>query len=96
MDCRLDVVACQERHGIACVDCQAAVQGLGPFPVPRLVILDLQSRDRLTKEESQGSQIGVTVPPRTVTFGESLLLFFRELAVFHVSKVIFGFLLVLV
>lgn len=96
MNSGLDVVACQERKRITGVHGQATIQGLGPLPVSCLVILDLQCRNRLTKEKRQGTKISVTIRPKTITLGQGLLFLFRELAVFHVSQVVFGAVLVLV
>lgn len=61
MDGRLDVASRQETERIAGVDGQAPIERLGPLPVARRVVLDLESRDRLAEQQRDGAQVGMAV-----------------------------------
>ncbi|TLD33827.1 hypothetical protein PspLS_00201 [Pyricularia sp. CBS 133598] len=68
VDRGLDVAPGQEAEGVARVDGQAAVERLGPLPLPRAVVLDLQRRHRLPEQQRDGAQVSevglvVHVPP---------------------------------
>ena len=96
MDGRLDIVASEEAEGVARVDGQAGVERFGPFPLARLVVLDLQRSDRLTEQESERAKIGVAVGPKSIALGQLLLLCLGKLAVLHVPQVILRLVFVLV
>ena len=85
MHCRLDVSTREEAQRVTRVDGQAAVQGLRPLPITRLVVADLQGGNRLAKQEGYGSQVGVAPRPQAVA--ELLDLLGRELGVLHVAQV---------
>lgn len=85
MDGGLDVAARQEAQGVAGVDCQAPVEGLGPLPVPCLVVSDLQRRDGLPEEQGDCAEVGVSERPEAVA--QLLELLGRELGVLHVPEV---------
>ena len=61
MDCGLDVTPREETQRITGVHGQAAIERLGPFPVARLVVLDLEAGDRLPEEQRDRAQVRVAV-----------------------------------
>lgn len=83
--CRLDVPSRQEAERVARVDRQAPVERLGPLPLPRLVVPDLQGRDGLSEEEGDGAEVGVAEGPEAVA--QLLQLLRGELGVLHVPQV---------
>lgn len=85
VDGRLDVVARQEAEGVTRVDRQAAVQRLGPLPVARLVVLDLEGRHGLAEQQRDGAQVRVARRPEAV--GQLADLLLVEPAVLHVPQV---------
>lgn len=80
---RLDVVASEEAERVASVDSEAPIERLGPLPLARLVVLDLECRDGLAEEKSDGAQIRVAGRPETI--GKLLLLVLAEFGVLHVA-----------
>lgn len=85
VDRRLDVVARQEAQRVARVDRQAAVQRLGPLPLARQVVLDLQRGDGLAEQERDGAQVRVARGPQAVgELGDFVVV---EFAVLHVPQV---------
>lgn len=85
VDRRLDVVARQETQRIARVDGQAAIERLGPLPLARLVVLDLQGGHGLAEQQGDGAQVGVARGPQAV--GQLSDFGLIEFAVLHVSEV---------
>ena len=87
MDRRLDVTPRQETKRIAGVDGQASVEWLGPLPLARLMVLDLETCNRLSEEQRDRAKICVAVRPDAIFQSADLLS--REGRVLHVPQVRF-------
>lgn len=85
MDCGLDVATSQEAESIARVDGETPVQGLGPFPLARLMVPYLQRGDGLAEQQRDGAKVGVAAGPEAVAQRVHLLR--REPRVLHVAQV---------
>lgn len=71
------------------VDGQTRVERFRPFPLSRLMILDLQRGHWLPEQQGQRAQVGVTLGVQPVSLVEDLVpLFLAVLGVLHVSQVI--------
>lgn len=92
VDGALDVSTRQELEGVTCVHSEGSVLRFDPFPVPTIVVADLQTSHWLTVEESERSQVGVTFRQLLET-REVLGL---VLEIHHIAKVVFRFFFVLV
>jgi hypothetical protein len=87
MDGRFYITSSEKAESIAGINRKTTVQRPSPLPAPRLIIFDLQSRDRLSKQQSIRAEIGMPSRPQAII--QFLDLLGGELAVFHVPKVRF-------
>lgn len=86
MDGALDIVSGEQTESVASVDGKGRVLGFDPLPLAARVVLNLETSNGLTEEESPASEIGVTGGDELAEFG---VLFGGELVVLHVAKVVF-------
>jgi len=60
MDGALDIVSGEQIESITSVDSEGRILGFDPLPLAARVVLDLETGDGLTEEESPASEVGMT------------------------------------
>ena len=92
MDGTLDVVSGEQVESVTSVNSNSRILGFDPLPFATRVILDLETRNRLTEEESPASEVGMTTNDKFAKFG---IIFWGVLVVLHITMVIFALDLIL-
>ena len=93
MDGALDIVSGEKVESVTSVDSEGRILWFDPLPLATRVVLDLETGDGLTEEESPASEVGMTTNDEFPKFG---VFFGGVLVVLHVAKVVFALDFVLV